>query len=108
MVHDGNTLGKCVVNPFFPMKRKAFTKFLLSFVLSCLVLKGLPSPGFAKSPETSTEILRFVTWKPDNPKVWDEAIRQFEEAYPRIRIDREIGPCLRESKADLKRLPHSV
>ncbi|RMH35474.1 MAG: ABC transporter substrate-binding protein [Nitrospirae bacterium] len=36
--------------------------------------------------------LRFVSWKPDHPKAWDEAIARFEQAHPTIRIEREIAP----------------
>jgi len=38
-----------------------------------------------------TEI-RFVTWKSQFPKVWDEAIRAFEAEHPGLKIVREIGP----------------
>lgn len=37
-------------------------------------------------------VVRFVTWKPERPEVWDEAIARFEQAYPDVRIEREIGP----------------
>lgn len=36
--------------------------------------------------------LRFVTWKADHPEAWDKAIARFEQAYPHIRIEREIAP----------------
>ena len=44
------------------------------------------------SASTSHTVLRFVTWKPDSPKVWDTAIARFEAAYPSITIEREIAP----------------
>jgi len=36
--------------------------------------------------------LRFVTWKAEVPKVWDEAIADFERQNPGIKLVREIGP----------------
>jgi multiple sugar transport system substrate-binding protein len=36
--------------------------------------------------------LHFVTWKADQPAVWDEALRRFAAAHPEIRVVREIGP----------------
>ena len=41
---------------------------------------------FAKTP------LRFVTWKPNQPAVWDEAIKLFEKENPDIEVVREVGP----------------
>ena len=36
--------------------------------------------------------LRFVTWKPNQPEVWDAAIERFERAHPEIRVERQVGP----------------
>jgi multiple sugar transport system substrate-binding protein len=36
--------------------------------------------------------LRFVTWRPHLPQVWDRAIRAFEAENPGVKIVREIGP----------------
>jgi multiple sugar transport system substrate-binding protein len=36
--------------------------------------------------------LRFVSWKPNQPKVWDQALQRFSKTYPHIKIVREIGP----------------
>ena len=33
-----------------------------------------------------------MSWKPDRPKVWEEAIARFTEAHPHISIVREIAP----------------
>ncbi|GKS59390.1 putative ABC transporter-binding protein [Nitrospira sp.] len=33
-----------------------------------------------------------MSWKPDHPAVWDEAIQAFTERYPHVRIEREIAP----------------
>ena len=39
----------------------------------------------------NTEI-RFVTWKAEAPKVWDQAVADFERQNPGIKVVREIGP----------------
>jgi len=36
--------------------------------------------------------LRFVTWRPDPPWVWDQAITNFESQNPGIKVSREVGP----------------
>jgi len=45
------------------------------------------SPGGRRQVE-----VRFVTWKPNQPEVWDEIIRRFQAANPDIRLVREVGP----------------
>ncbi len=65
-----------------------------------VLLVGLfVGPAWAQpsdSPKTATTptptVLRFVSWKPDHPKVWEEAIARFSEAYPHITVVREIAP----------------
>ncbi len=37
-------------------------------------------------------VLRFVSWKPDHPQAWNEAIARFTQAHPHISIVREIAP----------------
>ena len=36
--------------------------------------------------------LRFVTWRAEVPKVWDEAVADFERQNPGIKVVREVGP----------------
>jgi multiple sugar transport system substrate-binding protein len=48
--------------------------------------------GCSSSPGDQGQALRFVTWKPDQPEVWDEAVRRFESAHPDIPVTREVGP----------------
>lgn len=50
--------------------------------------QDLPAEPNVSPPIT----LHFVTWKADHPQVWDEAIQRFEQAYPHVRIKREIAP----------------
>ena len=46
----------------------------------------------AERPASPRVTLHFVTWKADHPQAWDEAIQRFEQAYPHIRVKREIAP----------------
>jgi len=71
----GFTLAFFVLILFWPTCIQAYNSFLKKSDL----------------PVTKTT-LHFVTWKADQPKVWDEAIVRFEKAYPHIRIKREIAP----------------
>jgi multiple sugar transport system substrate-binding protein len=48
--------------------------------------------GCGGRPESGPVTLRFVTWKPNQPPVWNRAIERFEQAQPQIRIEREVGP----------------
>jgi len=36
--------------------------------------------------------LHFVTWRPDPPWVWDQAIANFESQNPGLKVIREVGP----------------
>jgi multiple sugar transport system substrate-binding protein len=47
--------------------------------------------GPARGARTARE-LNFVTWKPNQPAVWDEAIKRFEEANPGVHVVRQVGP----------------
>ena len=42
--------------------------------------------------DASSESIRFVTWKAEDPRVWDEAVADFESRHPGIEVIREIGP----------------
>ena len=60
----------------------------LCFALSLLLF---PSSGCGKKVgELNT--LKFVTWKPNQPEVWEEVCRIFEQEYPDIHLEREVGP----------------
>ena len=76
-------------------------KVISTFLFIVGSLAALSAPAFFEEfshpnnkplLHTSNTTLHFVTWKPDNPKVWDEAITRFEDAYPDIKIEREIAP----------------
>ncbi len=44
------------------------------------------------SPDQGSTTVDFVTWKPNQPAVWDEAMRRFEAAHPDIHVRRQVGP----------------
>jgi multiple sugar transport system substrate-binding protein len=63
--------------------------FLLSFFTLLMLLFPLSS---CTKKEDAQKTLRFVTWKPNQPEVWEEIYRIFEEEHPDIHIEREVGP----------------
>lgn len=58
----------------------------------CASLLYLSSVRAAAPAAPTKTTLHFVSWKPDHPEVWDEAIRTFTEQHPHISIVREIAP----------------
>jgi multiple sugar transport system substrate-binding protein len=63
--------------------------FLLSF---SLLLTGCGRNGEQEKATVPGQILRFYTWKSDQPKVWDQIVTMFESEHPSIKVRREIGP----------------
>jgi len=35
--------------------------------------------------------IRFVAWRSDSPRVWDQAIKDFEARNPGTKVVREVG-----------------
>ena len=54
---------------------------ILSFVLFYAPLR-------AEEPKT----IVFLTWKPNQPQVWEQLIKQFHETHPGIRVQVQVGP----------------
>lgn len=65
--------------------------WLLYLGMFCL-LPILPLSGCIQKSEPGKTTIRFVTWKPNQPAVWDELISVFEAEHPDIRVVREVGP----------------
>ncbi len=77
---------------FFDSNKVAFKGFVV-IVLSVLVLISLfLAVGCTKKQSGNKVILRFVTWKPNQPAVWDEIVSLFEKEHPGIQVSREVGP----------------
>ena len=71
-------------------------------ILVFFVLLGAASFTFGTDrSEERTTILKFVTMKPDQASIWEEAITRFERAYPSIHIEREIAPASSTAYHDL-------
>ncbi len=66
-------------------------KILLIFFISALIV-SFASCQKQKEELTGITTLHFVTWKPNQPKAWEEILRIFHEENPDIKIIREIGP----------------
>jgi len=47
---------------------------------------------FSSGLDAAETQIRFVAWRPGTPRVWEQAIADFEARYPGIRVVREIGP----------------
>lgn len=62
--------------------------FRLAFVVLAVTTAACMAP---RDGSSSARELVFVTWTPDAPRVWDEAVRRFEQANPGLRVRREIG-----------------
>ena len=66
---------------------------LLGALTVCLALTVVLIMPACKKKETSgTTTIRFVTWKPNQPAVWDDIIGSFEAEHPGIKVVRETGP----------------
>jgi multiple sugar transport system substrate-binding protein len=68
---------------------------LACFILTIAVAVLSTSPYSARAQESGKEgktVIRFVSWKPNQPKVWDDALERFSKAYPHIEVVRDIGP----------------
>ncbi len=63
--------------------------FLWSLLTLLMLLFPLSS---CTNKEHAQKTLKFVTWKPNQPAVWEEIYRIFEEEHPDIHIEREVGP----------------
>lgn len=71
-------------------------KFVRNSVLTALVIFAVLAValmiGCAKKEDEGKTIVRFITWKPNQPAVWEEIYALFEAEHPDIRIIREVGP----------------
>lgn len=67
-----------------------YTRTVLFILFVLLLLSSLSSCQKTEDPGITT--LYFVTWKPNQPKAWEEILNIFHEENPDIRVEREIGP----------------
>jgi len=62
-------------------------KWIFLMVVICLLGFGTRY-SFAKEPTT----LVFLTWKPNQPEVWNRLVKEFHRLNPNIRIKFQVGP----------------
>ena len=55
-------------------------------VVMAIVFFGVPLG--AEEPKT----IVFLTWKPNQPEVWQRVIQRFHETHPEIRVQVQVGP----------------
>jgi len=65
-------------------------KLLVRIILVGLVLGVGLGTGTAATDQPITVV--FLTWKPNQPEVWNELIGRFHQAHPDIKIKIQIGP----------------
>ena len=68
--------------------RRALFKASMVFASALIVL----IVGCTEQENHGKVIIRFVTWKPNQPLLWEELYRLFEAEHPHIHIVREVGP----------------
>jgi len=66
-------------------------KRVVTILCMLIIVFGLFS-GCTRQEQAGKVTLRFVTWKPNQPEVWQEIIEIFEQENPDIKVIREIGP----------------
>lgn len=74
----------------FPEKKHFSSAFLIIFFVSLMTLFSCTQGR--ESDAEKREIIRFVTWKPNQPEVWEKVISRFHKKYPNLKVEREIGP----------------
>lgn len=71
---------------------KRFNVFIKT-IFALVIIVCLVCSVSCKKTETSDQtVVRFVTWKPNQPSVWDEIVEIFENEHPDTKIVREVGP----------------
>jgi len=74
------------------MVRRSFpSQSIILTLLACFIPVFFMS-GCEKKPDETVTTVRFVTWKPNQPEVWDEIVALFENENPDVKIERETGP----------------
>lgn len=48
--------------------------------------------GGTTDADRDAEVVRLLTWKPNQPRVWDELLAAFERENPDLSLAREVGP----------------
>lgn len=75
------------IGPLSIFSRSGFWFFCRHLFVLTALLPAVPSSASGKETQ-----IRFVTWRPDTPRVWDQAMADFEAQNPGVKIIREVGP----------------
>ena len=74
-------------------RRRRLSRLLVAAFITAFVAWFSASDfGSAAAQPDSQVTLRFVSWKPDHPRAWDDVIARFQVAHPGISVVREIAP----------------
>jgi multiple sugar transport system substrate-binding protein len=57
-------------------------------LLIVMAIAFFAAPLRAEEPKT----IAFLTWKPNQPEVWERLIERFHETHPKIRVQVQVGP----------------
>lgn len=85
----------CGIRFHFPAAHACWVAALLILIFLSTTpgeSSGESTRDASQPPISALVTLRFVSWKPDHPRLWDEAIAQFTEAHPHISVVRELAP----------------
>jgi len=67
-------------------------QFLTCLVIGVTTMVGVDVRADVPDPSRTAVTLRFVSWKADHPRAWDEALAKFAATHPHISVVREIAP----------------
>lgn len=77
---------------FYKQRSAPVLFYFRAVLLLCFAVVPSLYAGCGQRSDRHTGDIRFVTWKPNQPGVWDEIIRLFEEEHPGLHVLRETGP----------------
>ncbi len=80
------------VPPSTTRPRRIWLLVLFVLFLAELALNRIPGGADTGNRQPAPVTLRFVSWKPDHPRVWDEALAEFTKVHPDISVVRELAP----------------
>ena len=66
-------------------------RFLSKIAICGILILWAPLVDVVSAAQDTTEIV-FLTWKPNQPEVWDKLIQQFHEKHPYIKVKRQVCP----------------
>lgn len=68
------------------------TRFTAARAAVVLMVAVMLACGGGASGDAGDNVVRFVTWRPNQPAVWERVYEEFAAEHPDIRLEREVGP----------------